>query len=246
MGEVSAIGIDLSKTVIHVQAANHVGALLWRKKVSPKGFGAVLAQLPTGCRVYMEACQGAHYWSRKATRVGLEPKQISPQFVKPFVKSNKNDYNDAEATLEAGSRPTMRFVAMKSESQQELQAMHCIRSRQMAERIALMNQIRGILAEHGVAIPVGPARLRKYLADGFLSEKELTPGVRLLITELKDELDEIEKRLAGSEKRILECAKACPEVKRLMPLRLRWYAGILRFSKMVGNSQLGSDSSRVK
>lgn len=158
MGDIRAIGVDLSKQVMNVQAGNHKGALIWRKKVDREGFSELLSQLPKKSTIYMEACQSSHYWSRKAESKGLVARQISPQFVKPFVKSNKNDYNDAEATLEAGSRPTMRFVTTKSEEQQELQAMHRIRSRQMAERTALVNQLRGILAEYGVARVLGDSR----------------------------------------------------------------------------------------
>lgn len=218
MGEINAIGVDLSKSVMHVQAGSRSGTLLWRRKVSRQGFSEILEQLPEGCRVYMEACQGAHHWSRRAERKGLVAKQISPQFVKPFRKSDKNDYNDAEATLEAGNRPTMRFVATKTEGQQELQAMHCIRSRQMGERTALVNQIRGILAEYGVVVGQGPARLKKYLSSEFSQEHELSSGVRQLIEDLREELRELEERIKGSEKRILERAKQCSQVQRLMTI----------------------------
>lgn len=218
MGDIRAIGVDLSKQVMHVQAGNHKGALIWRKKVDREGFSELLSQLPKKSTIYMEACQSSHYWSRKAESKGLVARQISPQFVKPFVKSNKNDYNDAEATLEAGSRPTMRFVTTKSEEQQELQAMHRIRSRQMAERTALVNQLRGILAEYGVVTGKGPGRLKRYLLNEFSKDLEIPKGVRLLIKELKEELDDLEKRIVNSEKKILAHAKACEMVRRLMTI----------------------------
>ena len=218
MGNVSAIGVDLSKQVMHVQAANHQGKLIWRKKVDRVGFAELLEQLPPQSIVYMEACQSSHYWSRKAEGKGLVARQISPQFVKPFVKSNKNDYNDAEATLEAGTRPTMRYVATKSAEQQELQAMHRIRSRQMAERTSLINQIRGILAEQGVVINQSPKNLKKYLLNEFLSDSEVSQGVHVLIEGLKEELNELEKRIVSGEKKILERAKACDMVQRLMTI----------------------------
>lgn len=218
MENISAIGVDLSKETMHIQAGNHVGKLLWRKKVDRAGFREVLEQLPVGSTVYMEACQSSHYWSRAATNKKLIARQISPQFVKPFVKSNKNDYNDAEATLEAGTRPTMRFVATKSVEQQELQAMHRIRSRQLAESTALINQIRGILAEHGVVIGMGPRRLKRYLSEEFSAEKEISPVVCMLIEELKNELITLGERIKKSDKRILERAKASDLVKRLMTI----------------------------
>ena len=218
MENISAIGVDLSKETMHIQAGNHAGRLMWRKKVNRAEFKELIKELPPGCTVYMEACQSSHYWSRKVAERKLIARQISPQFVKPFVKSNKNDYNDAEGTLEAGTRPTMRFVATKSEEQQELQAMHRIRSRQMAERIALCNQLRGILAEHGVVVGVGPGRLKKYLAERFCEEPELSPVVRNLIEELKEELRELTYRIEKSNERILQCAKASDVVRRLMTI----------------------------
>jgi transposase len=218
MGEISAVGIDLSKGVMHLHAADLQGKVLWRRKVARRDFSTTLCKLPKGCFVYMEACQSAHYWARKARKEGLIAKQISPQFVKPFVKSQKNDYHDAEAILEAGNRPSMRFVATKSEGQQELQAMHCIRSRQMAERTALMNQMRGILAEYGVAIPQGVHRLKRYLAHDVSRELELTGTIRLLVEDLKEELRELEGRIARTEERILRRAKACSMTQRLMTI----------------------------
>lgn len=212
----SAIGVDLSKNVIHIHAADSRGSCLWRKKVRKEEFGIVLAQLPKGSKVYMEACGSAHYWSRKAESLGLKAHQISPQFVKPFVKSQKNDYNDAEATLEAGSRASMRYVSTKSVGQQELQAMHSVRSRRMAERIALMNQIRGILQEQGVTIWQGPSRLKKYLVGEFLTDTELSEGTRQIVIAMKEELSELERRIADIDKQIVERARACPMVKRLM------------------------------
>jgi transposase len=138
--------------------------------------------------------------------------------VKPFVKSQKNDYNDAEASLEAGTRPTMRFVAPKTEGQQELQAMHRIRSRQMAERTALINQIRGILAEYGIAVSKSPAALKRYLSERFLDDPDLSDTVKQLVVELKEELEELGERIAESEKKIQQRAKECSMVRRLMTI----------------------------
>lgn len=218
MEKISAIGVDLSKHVMHVQAGNHQGKLMWRKKVNRLEFSELLSQLPAGSTVYMEACQSAHHWSRKAEGAGLKARQISPQFVKPFRKSQKNDYNDAEAALEAGSRPTMRFVSTKSEEQQELQAIHRIRSRQMAERTALINQIRGILAEYGVAVAQSPARLKKYLMYELSQEAELSSTVRALIAELHEELKVLDERISTGQKKITERAKASPMIERLMTI----------------------------
>jgi transposase len=218
MGDISAIGVDLSKAVLHIHGANSKGELVWRRKVGHEQFGEVLAQLPERSTVYMEACGSAHYWSRKAESFGLRAKQISPQFVKPFVKSQKNDYGDAEAVIEAASRPAMRFVATKTVGQQEVQAMHRIRSRRIAERTALMNQMRGILLEHGITICVGPERLKKYMRENFCFEGEVSPTIRLLVEGLYGELNKLEKLIEESEKEIKERANACGMIKRLMTI----------------------------
>jgi transposase len=218
MKDIHAIGVDLSKSVIHVHAADERGRLLWRKKLKHEEFGKLLGVLPVGRTVYMEACGSAHFWSRKAERQGLKARQIAPQHVKPFVKSQKNDYHDAEAVLEAGLRPSMRYVTTKSVEQQELQAVHCVRSRRIAERTALLNQIRGILLEHGVTVAQGAHRLKKYLATAFMGEQEVSPALREIVGELQEELAELERRISVSEKRILDRAKACPLVQRLMTI----------------------------
>jgi transposase len=218
MEKISAIGVDLSKAVIHVHACNGRGERIWRRRVNRFGFSTILEQLPSGSKVYMEACQGAHYWSRKAARKGLVARQISPQFVKPFRKSDKNDYNDAEATYEAGIRPSMRFVATKSEGQQELQAIHCVRSRQMGERTALINQIRAILAEQGIVIAQGPSSIKKYLADGFNRAPDLSRATRLVVEELRGDLCELEEKISRSERKITERAKNSFLVRRLMTI----------------------------
>ena len=218
MRNVSAIGVDLSKSVIHVHAADRSGSLLWRKKVRAEHFSEILAQLPQGSTVYMEACGSSHFWSRKAERFGVKPRQISPQHVKPFVKSQKNDYHDAEAVLEAGRRPSMRYVSTKSEEQQELQALHNIRSRRVAQRTALINQMRGILLEHGVAVAQGPARLKRYLRAEFLTEPELSPAIRRLIEELQAELSNLEAAITEVEQQMRQRVKASAMIRRLLTI----------------------------
>ena len=111
---IRAVGVDLSKHLMHVHAVNHAGRLVVRRKLSREGFLPFARELPKGTVVYMEACSGAHYWSRALVALGLEARQIPAQHVKPFVKSQKNDYHDAEAIVEAGLRPNTRFVSTKS------------------------------------------------------------------------------------------------------------------------------------
>src|SRR5262245_17883230 len=215
MNEIAAVGIALSKDVFHIHAVNHKGKMVWRKRVQRDKLMESLCQLPEGCLVYMEACQSAHYWSRQLHERGLKPRQISPHFVKPFLKSQKNDHNDAEATLEAGSRPAMRFVPMKSVAQQELEAMHRVRERLVRNRISLTNQMRGLLAEHGVAIPKGAVALRRYLAYDILIDEKLSETMRALVESLKSEWNEEERRVAECEKQIRQLSKSCEAVRRL-------------------------------
>jgi len=122
------------------------------------------------CTIVMEACSEANYWCRKFKAMGHEVKLISPQFVKPFVKTNKNDANDSEAICEAASRPSMRYVSPKSVEQEGIQAVHRVRSRLVAERIALVNQIRGLLAEFGIVVPQGINKICKALPEIITSD----------------------------------------------------------------------------
>lgn len=213
MERADIVGVDLSKDVFQICTMSRTGNVVRQRRTPRDKVVEIMNQLPAGCRVYMEACQGSHYWSRKFRSLGLESYQIAPQFVRPYVKSQKNDRRDAEAICEAGSRANMRFVPMKSEEQLELQAMHRIRERLMHNRTALTNQIRGILAEHGVVVRKGTSALRKYLQQD-LSE-ELSPTVKSLVQELKVELATLESQLAQSDKRMLVLAKQSPVVRRL-------------------------------
>ncbi|ESZ01971.1 hypothetical protein X737_38790, partial [Mesorhizobium sp. L48C026A00] len=150
----------------------------------------------------MEASNGAHYWARVLSDLGHEVRLISPQFVTPYVKSNKNDRNDAEAICEAVGRPTMRFVPPKSADQLAIQAVHRIRSRLVADRVKLVNQVRGLLAEHGVVIARDIPRLRRALAEiTGGSDDGLNELVRVLIREVQTELAELDQRIASYDRR---------------------------------------------
>lgn len=213
MENISIVGIDLSKQVFQFCMMNHAGKVIKQKKVSRDKVFSELRNIPKGSKVYMEACQSAHYWSREISKLGMDTYQISPQLVKPFVKSQKNDSKDAEAICDAGSRANMRFVPTKSEGQLELQAMQRIRERLMHDRTALINQVRGILAEHGVVIDKSPSKLKKYLSTNKL--EHVTSTIKTLIDELMTELKDLENRLSVMDKKLKERAKICPLIKRL-------------------------------
>jgi transposase len=177
-----------------------------------------LANTPAS-RVVFESCASAHYWARVAVRDGHEVGLIHPSYVKAYLKTNKNDFNDAEAICEADSRPTMRYVCTKTVEQQDIQLLHRIRQRQVQQRTALTNQIRGQLLEYGIALPRGLNRVRNKLVD-LLEEgdNELTPMSRVLFEQLRQELIELENRIARADRQIQQLASNHPVCKRLLQL----------------------------
>ena len=198
----SIVGIDIAKNVFQLHAVDNTGKAVIKKRMSRHKLSGYVANLPR-CRIVMESCGGANYWARVFKRSGHSVKLISPQFVKPFVKTNKNDANDAEAIVEAASRPSMKFVPIKQVEQQDIQSIHRVRSRVVRNRTALINEIRGLNLEYGVTIPLGAAKVRRSLqaiiAD---SENELTPTSRACMQDLYDELVDIECRLKKLDRKI--------------------------------------------
>jgi transposase len=160
---IATIGLDIAKQFFQVHGVDADGRVGLRKKLRRSQVAAFFANLPP-CTVGLEACCGSHYWVRVLSRCGRRVRLIAPQFVKPYVKSNKNDANDAEAICEAVSRPHMRFVPAKSVEQQDIQSLHRVRSRLVSSRTGLANQIRGLLAEYGIVLPQHVSQLRR----GFL------------------------------------------------------------------------------
>lgn len=202
--DIVRIGLDLAKTVFQVHGVGRNGKTLMMKTLRREAVVPFFAQLPP-CVVGMEACSGSHYWARVLSELGHEVRLISPQFVTPYVKSNKNDRNDAEAICEAVGRPSMRFVPQKSPEQLAIQAVHRIRQRLISDRTRLVNQIRGLLAEHGVVIARDISRLRQALrqiVDGCRGDDGVPDMIRELVIEIREELAELEKRIASFNHRI--------------------------------------------
>ncbi|WP_428437385.1 IS110 family transposase [Photobacterium frigidiphilum] len=168
------------------------GKAVLKKRLSRDKLVEYIANIPP-CTIVMESCGGANYWARVFQRSGHTVKLISPQFVKPFVKTNKNDANDAEAITEAASRPSMHFVPIKQVEQQDIQSLHRIRSRLVKNRTALINEIRGLNLEPGIAIPTGASKVRAELCL-IISDNnnELTVSSREFMSDLYNELVEIE------------------------------------------------------
>lgn len=218
MKNVTTLGIDLAKNVFQLHGANERGKKVLTKRVRRSRLLEHIANL-SPCLIGMEACGGSHYWARKFREYGHEVKMMSPQFVKPYVKSNKNDAADAEACCEAVMRPTMRFVPIKEVAQQDVQALHRVRSRLMKQRTQLTNQARGLLAEYGIVIAKGIASLRRRLPDVLEdAENELTPASRELFQDSYDELLVLTQKIEKYEKKIDIMAKTDERCKRLLSI----------------------------
>jgi transposase len=200
--EMRVVGLDVAKNVFQVHGVDHRGETVLRRRLRRSQVGEFFRQ-QTPCLIGIEATQGAHYWARVLRALGHEVRLVAPQFVKPYLKSQKNDANDAEAICEAVSRPNMRFVPSKSIEQQDLQALHRIRSRMIGSRTQLGNQIRGLLAEYGIVLPLHLSQVRTALPRLIEDDNPLlsTFGRQLLAT-LYEELCALELRINKMEEQV--------------------------------------------
>ena len=207
------VGVDIAKSVFHVHGVDRHGKTQWQGKYSrQKWLDALSRKVPAGAEIGMEACASSHHWARELQKRGYHVRLIAAQFVKPYVKSNKNDRVDAEAICEAMSRPNMRFVAPKTVAQQDIQAAHRVREELVGQRTAKANQIRGLVGEYGIIAPVGIQQLRQAL-PGWLEDAEngLTDSFRALLNGLAEDLRYLDDR-------IVESVRKNPVAKRLMTL----------------------------
>jgi transposase len=217
MKKVSIIGLDLAKRSFQAHGAHADGGVAFRKKLSRENLLAFFGK-QSRCVVAMEACGSAHHWGRAIRDLGHEVRLIPPAYVKPFVKRQKNDAADAEAICEAASRPTMRFVAVKTEEQQARAMLFRTRDLLVRQRTQLINALRGHLAEHGVVAAQGPSNV-KVLAEAIA---ELTTSLPLLVVELSrvffEQIDELSKKVAGLEKATAYEAARGATTRRLQTL----------------------------
>ena len=216
---ISLLAIDLAKNTFQLHGVDERGHPVLRKQVTRKKLPQVVQNMPP-CRIVMEACGSAHHWARRFQAMGHSVQLIAAQFVKPFVKSHKNDRADAEAIAEAASRPTMRDVPIKTIEQQDVQTLHRIRSRLMRDRIAQSNQIRGLLAEYGVIIAQGSARVRRHLPL-ILEDADngLTVLTRQMFAQLYERLVSLDERIAAYDRQIRQLHLASPRSRRLEKVR---------------------------
>ncbi len=202
MKQISVIGLDLAKNVFQVHGVNKSGEILLRKQLKRSEIHKFFAKLPP-CLVGIEACGGAHYWSRELLRFGHDVRMMAPAFVKPYLKSNKNDRNDAEAICEAVQRPNMRFVASKTPEQQSVLHLHHGRQLLVQQRVALGNHMRGILLEYGFSLPQGVKTLDQKLPEILEdAENDLPMLTRHLLFELKTEYDQLILRTKRLEQQL--------------------------------------------
>ena len=218
MQQVATLGIDAAKNVFHLHGVDAHGKVVLKKRLvrtKVLAFGAGLAP----CLVGLEASGSAHYWARELTKLGHTVQLISPQFVKPYIQGNKNDPKDAAGICEAVGRPHMRCVPIKAVDQQDMQALHRIRERQIKGRTALVNQIRGLWAEYGVIMPRGVAQVRHKLP--FILE-DATNGLTMLAREwvqaLAAELQALDQRIQETKtqiQRVFASHDACQRLAQL-------------------------------
>ena len=205
MKEITTLGIDLAKNIYQLHGVDRHGKPILKKTVSRTKLLETLGNLPP-CLVGIEACGGAHHWAREIGKLGHQVRIIAPQFVVPYRKSGKNDANDAEAICEAVSRPSMRFVAIKTLEQQAVLVVHRVREAIKAERTALINQIRGLLQEFGIVLPQGAATFSKRLVEA-LADSEIPLDAVSVFSELRGHLLRLEERLADYDRKIARLAQ---------------------------------------
>jgi transposase len=211
----------LAKHVYQLHGVDRSGKTVWKRRLKRHQWLKVLLdKIEPGCVIGMEACTGAHHWARELQSRGYAVKLIPPQFVKPYVKSNKNDARDAEAICEAMSRPGMRFVTVKTVAQQDIQATHRIRAELIRQRTAKANQVRGLMAEYGLVAPKHLSSLRAaipcWLED---AENGLTGDFRTLLHGVWEDLRALDDRVGEMDQVIKRLAENHEDCVRLQQLR---------------------------
>jgi transposase len=213
--DIAVLGIDLGKNICSLVGLNSSGQVVVRRRMrrdSVIKFASGLAP----CVVAMEACCGAHHLGRILGGHGHQVRLMSPEYVRPYVKSQKNDDRDAEAIAEAATRPTMRFVELKSAEQLDMQSLHRVRDRLVGERTALINQLRAVLMERGITVPQGRRKLEQHVVTMLDSgEAQLSPRVLKLIGDMKSEWAALDQRIAAFDDEFAAQAKTNDVARRL-------------------------------
>ena len=213
--KVTTVGIDLAKQVFQIHGVDDHGKAVIKKQLKRAQLTEFFVNL-SPCLVGMEACGSAHHWARKLQDMGHTVRLMAPQYVKPYVKTNKNDAADAEAICEAVTRPNMRFVPIKNIEQQSILAVHRVRQGFVQARTAQANQIRGLLGEFGLVLPQGIHHIYRKTPELLEdASNELTGSFRLLILRLLDHLKELDKQVQEMEREIVQWHRQHEDSKRL-------------------------------
>lgn len=216
--QIAILGIDLGKNSCSVVGLDDAGRVVLRKRMKRATVIGFASKVPS-CVVAMEACCGAHHLGRQLAEQGHSVRLMSPEYVRPYVKAQKNDDRDAEAIAEAATRPTMRFVELKSEEQLDMQTLHRVRDRLVGERTSLINQLRSILLERGYVVPKGRARLAARLED-LLAEPESTLSFRIreLVIDMRERWRAVDRRIAALDDEFVEQARKDIRTRRLLTI----------------------------
>ncbi len=215
LATISILGVDLGKNLCSVVGLDASGAVVIRRKMRRETLRAVAEKLPA-CVVGMEACCGAHHLGRVFAAHGHDVRLMSPEYVRPCVKAQKNDDRDAEGIAEAATRPTVRFVDPKSQDQLDIQTLNRSRDRLVGERTALINQLRAILLERGMVAPQGKRKLEQFLIV-LLDEQGgagLSPRMILLVADARAQWAELDRRIAAFDTEVIRCAKENDNTRR--------------------------------
>jgi transposase len=214
--DIVVLGIDLGKNSCSVAGLDGDGRVVLRRRMRRETLAGFVRQW-SSCVVAMEACCGAHHLGRQLAAQGHEVRLMSPEYVRPYVKAQKNDDLDAEAIAEAATRPTMRFVALKNEAQLDMQSLHRARERLVAERTALINHVRAILLERGIVVPQGRRKLERALPAILADETAgLSCRIRQLVSDSRAEWQSLDERIAAFDGEFVCEARLDEAARRLM------------------------------
>ena len=236
--QIAVLGIDLGKNSCSLVGLDETGAVIKRRRMRPESIPGFTKTM-SACVVAMEACCGAHHLGRLLVAQGHTVRLMSPEYVRPYVKAQKNDDHDAEAIAEASTRPTMRFVELKSEEQLDMQTLHRARDRLVGERTALINQARAILLERGITVPQGRRKLEQHLAailDGD-DDNSLSARMRRLIEDMRDEWLELDRRIVAFDNEFVACARSDADARRLATIPGIGVLNATALVAAVGNAQ---------
>jgi transposase len=214
--DVHVLGIDLGKNSCSLVGLDATGRVVMRRRVRRESIAALTAKLPA-CVIAMEACCGAHHLGRQLTARGHEVRLMSPEYVRPYVKAQKNDDRDAEAIAEAATRPTMRFVALKTAAQLDVQVLHRARDRLVQQRTSLMNQMRSILLERGIVVAQGRRKLLDAL-EALSCEptgSDVGARVHLLLEDMLDQWRGLDQRITALDDEFATMARNDTKARRL-------------------------------